>query len=89
MYQSDEAGFLHCAFVEENEIAYVCTADIRAFAAFAAAVAAELFKEYETICFEADDCDEAAMALKALFASGELSETDTYVLHDYAAGELS
>ena len=29
------------------------------------------------------------MALKALFASGELSETDTYVLHDYAAGELS
>ena len=89
LYQSDEAGFLHCAFVEENEIAYVCTADIRAFAAFAAAVAAELFKEYETICFEADDCDEAAMALKALFASGELSETDAYVLDDYAAGELS
>ena len=29
------------------------------------------------------------MALKALFASGELSETDTYVLDDYAAGELS
>ena len=88
LYQSDEAGFLHCAFVEENEIAYVCTADIRAFAAFAAAVAAELFKEYETICFEADDCDEAAMALKALFASGELSETDTYVPDEYAAGKL-
>ena len=68
------------AFIEENEIAYVCGSDVKNFHIFAEVLLSEMFKEHETVTFEADDCDEYAMVLKSLFIS-QLSESyDTYIL---------
>lgn len=71
---------LHCAFVEDNEIAYVATSDVANIRSFAQAVAEKLFAEHETICFECDSCDAAAMALKGLFRVEMQESYDTYVL---------
>lgn len=72
----DIAGNL--AFVEENEIAYVCGADMRSFREFASALVAHMFSNHATICFEADDCDPPAMELLSLFPKPDASY-DTYV----------
>lgn len=68
------------AFVEEGEIAYVCTADDAGFSVFAARVARAMLGKSETVSFESDDCDPAAMALKALFACGSVHVSETYTL---------
>lgn len=68
------------AFVDENEIAYVCGIDVKAFHAFAESLLIKMFKEYESIIFEADDCDEYAMELKALFINQSNGSFDTYIL---------
>ncbi|HEL1601169.1 hypothetical protein [Streptococcus suis] len=43
------------AFVENNEIAYVCGKDEQSFDSFIQAVICQLFEQYEQISFEADD----------------------------------
>ncbi|MGQ7549526.1 GNAT family acetyltransferase [Streptococcus suis] len=43
------------AFVENNEIAYVCGKDVQSFDSFIQAVICQLFEQYEQISFEADD----------------------------------
>ncbi|HEM5039434.1 TPA: GNAT family acetyltransferase [Streptococcus suis] len=45
----------NCAFVENNEIAYVCGKDEQSFDPFIQAVICQLFEQYEQISFEADD----------------------------------
>ncbi|HEM2779436.1 TPA: GNAT family acetyltransferase [Streptococcus suis] len=45
----------NCAFVENNEIAYVCGKDEQSFDSFIQAVICQLFEQYEQISFEADD----------------------------------
>lgn len=75
-----EEGMSHCAFVEENEIAYVATRDPAEVSEFVRAVAGYCFQRYDTITFECDDCDPAAMALSALFPGGWDVTWDTYVL---------
>lgn len=70
---------LNLAFVEENEIAYVCGCDGQEFARFASGLVTWLFERYETVCFESDDCDWAAMELKAMFANQAETSFDTYV----------
>lgn len=67
------------AFVEGNEIAYVCGADRQHFADFARSLASVMLEKYETVFFESDDCDWAAMTLKALFTNQDESSLDTYV----------
>lgn len=67
------------AFLEENEIAYVCGRDEGGFVDFAASLIAEMFERYQTIFFESDDCDWAAMLLKSLFANRKETSFDTYV----------
>ena len=67
------------AFVEENEIAYVCGADEKYFAEFARSLVCAMLDKYETICFESDDCDRAAMLLRSLFKNQEEISYDTYV----------
>ena len=67
------------AFVEENEIAYVCGTDEECFAGFARSLVCAMLDKYETICFEGDDCDRAAMLLRSLFINQEETSYDTYV----------
>ncbi|WP_228376840.1 hypothetical protein [Streptococcus suis] len=55
------------AFVENNEIAYVCGKDVQSFDSFIQAVIGSLFEQYEQISFEADDCDPIAMRLADQF----------------------
>ena len=67
------------AFVEGNEIAYVCGADEECFAEFARSLVCAMLNKYETLCFESDDCDRAAMSLRSLFQNQEEISYDTYV----------
>lgn len=68
------------AFIEDNEIAYVGASKLTSFRAFALSLLDFLFGKYPEICFEADDCDAAAMALRALFAMENVESYDTYIL---------
>ena len=67
------------AFLEENEIAYVCGADEQCFGAFARSLVSYLLGQYETVLFESDDCDWAAMLLKKMFRNQNEASYDTYV----------
>ena len=65
------------AFVEDEEIAYVCGgAD---FELFLFCLLTKLFSEYAMLRFEADDCDQYAMRLRAMFDAQEENGCDTYV----------
>lgn len=70
------------AFVEEDEIAYVYGTDKKGFGIFAEALLTKLFRQFEVITFEADDCDEYAMELKALFVNQFGESFDTYILSE-------
>lgn len=72
-------------FVEENEIAYVCGADENCFAEFARSLVCAMLKKHETICFESDDCDWAAMLLRSLFKNQEETSYDTYIYDNKGA----
>jgi len=78
-YSGTNGQVSQAAFVEENEIAYVCSRDMDKFTAFAQNVVDKLFKRYQSIFFEADDVDPAGMALKGLFAVAEQETFDTWV----------
>lgn len=68
------------AFIEDNEIAYVCGRDKKHFGQFAKSLALSILAQYGSVLFEADDCDWAAMMLKALFINQRDDSFDTYVL---------
>lgn len=70
------------AFVEGDEIAYACGADKQVFTEFARCLVAAMLESNETICFECDDCDWAAMQLKFMFKNQDETSFDTYV-YDY------
>lgn len=80
-YSSTDGQVSQAAFVEENEIAYVCSRDMDKFIAFAQNVVDKLFNSYQSIFFEADDVDPAGMGLKGLFAVAEQETFDTWVYH--------
>lgn len=82
--EADGDAIVNLAFVEENEIAYVYGADPSRFSGFAAALVQKLFARHETVFFESDDCDWAAMRLRALFANQDETSFDTYV---YTGGQ--
>ena len=67
------------AFIEGNEIAYVCGTDKQIFADFAQCLTAFMLAKHGTICFECDDCDWAAMMLKSMFNDLDETSYDTYV----------
>ena len=67
------------AFIEKNEIAYVCGADEESFEAFARSLVCAMLEKHETICFESDDCDQWAMRLRSLFKNQEETSFDTYI----------
>lgn len=70
------------AFVEGNEIAYVCGVDRKSFTDFARCLVTAMFEHHEAICFECDDCDWAAMTLKSMFGNQDETSFDTYILGD-------
>lgn len=80
LFQRVEGQMVHVAFVDENEIAYVASTDANGIRPFAQAMVQRLFAEHETLCFECDDGDTAAMTLKSLFHTEAQGAWDTYVL---------
>ena len=80
-YSSTDGQVSQAAFVEENEIAYVCSRDMDKFTSFAQNLVDKLFNSYQSIFFEADDVDPAGMGLKGLFAVAEQETFDTWVYH--------
>lgn len=79
VYAGCERAIVSAAFIEENEIAYVCSSNARGFMEFAASLVSGLFERYGRIVFEADDTDWAAMQLKSLFVHRDGVSFDTYV----------
>ena len=79
-YDTYNGKIRNLAFVENNEIAYVCGVDIDGFGIFAEGLLTDLFGKFESVAFEADDCDEYAMRLKAFFVNQPDESYDTYVL---------
>ena len=77
-------GPAHYAFVEPDEagweIAYVGSADLSGFPAFAQSLVHSLFQKCDSLTMECDDCDPAAMMVKALFGMTDGETFDTYVL---------
>lgn len=78
-YEKENGSLLHFAFIEENEVAYVGTTCPQSYTRFISEVAASVLEQYETICFESDDCDPEAMRLKSLFADNSSASFDTYI----------
>ncbi|MFM0817478.1 GNAT family acetyltransferase [Streptococcus suis] len=68
------------AFIDTDEIAYVCGKDEQSFDSFIQAVICQLFEQYEQISFEADDCDPIAMRLADQFRQPNKPSWDTYIL---------
>lgn len=65
------------AFIEENEICYVGgSGDLKNFFA---SVLDKIFSEYQSVVFEADDVDKAAMQLKDMFNDNCGDSFDTYI----------
>ena len=79
IYEQIENEIIHAAFIEENEIAYVCTKDKVGFVPFMNAAVRQLFTEYESITFECDDCDWATMELLSLFDVEVNESYNTYI----------
>ena len=82
IYTRQGNQIMNVAFVEDNEIAYVCGVEEAHFAHFARSLVSFMLSEHDTVFFEADDCDWAAMALRALFKNLDDVSYDTYILGD-------
>ncbi len=74
-------------FVEDGELAYCCSADIKEFENFAAAVVGEMFSRYSSVSFEADDCDPAARTLLAMFQIDLQTSYDTYIREENGSSD--
>lgn len=69
VYSKDGDAIESAAFVEGNEIAYVCSRALPHFSRFAQSLLPAMFQQYPRIVFECDDCAPAAMLLKNLFTN--------------------
>ena len=78
-YLCSEDEVISYAFVENEEIAYVDGKSVQGFHEFAQALISDMFRRYESITFEADDCDEIAMELRRLFLNQSEDSFDTYI----------
>jgi len=78
-YEERDDEIVNAAFVEEEEIAYVCTRDAERFEDFIKNIVELLFMENEGLFFECDDCDWAAMKLLSLFDIKVEESYNTYI----------
>lgn len=81
VYKHLQGEIAHVAFIEENEIAYVATKDLNDFDSFAKMLMAYMFEENESVCFECDDCDNAALVIREFFIVDCDESFDTYILN--------
>ena len=79
LYAERSSEITACAFVEDNEVAYIGGKDNGHFKEFAQCLVTFILSQYETVCFESDDCDWAAMTLRSMFQNLDESSYDTYV----------
>ena len=79
VYTAEGECITHAAFVEGCEIAYLCTACPEEFSEFGESLLARLLRVKESLFFECDDCDPAAMALRAMFRDPGAESFDTYI----------
>lgn len=80
LFCQEDGQIIHCAFIDENEIAYIATARPSDFHRFAQTLLSKMLVLYNSISFECDDCDPAAMELKAFFRTSSVDSYDTYIL---------
>ena len=80
-YMKEDGVIINCAFVEENEIAYLATSksDSKTRRVFLSTLLTFLFDKYYKIFFEADDTDYFATELKDMFDINIKSSYDTYI----------
>lgn len=69
VYAKTDNTILSLAFIESNEIAYVCSSDQPHFHRFAQSLISSMFTAHNRIIFECDDCDRVAIILKNLFVN--------------------
>lgn len=79
IYEKAAGQIINLAFTENNEIAYVCSSHKQSFSAFISSLIPWLFQKYKRVCLESDDCDWAAMELKAMFINQDGTSYDTYL----------
>lgn len=80
-YRAVDGAIVDCAFLEENEIAYTASLEPKDYSAFACSLVYHLFQKHETICFECDDCDAAALRLNELFQGDNAPTYNTYIFN--------
>ena len=86
LYDGPSGRPTSAAFIEGNEIAYLCSFDPAGFPAFARSLLAELFDRYDQIEFEADDTDWAETTVKDMFFIKIDRSFDTYVYLNQPCG---
>lgn len=79
LYQENESSVYHAAFVEGNEIAYLCTERVDDFSQFGCSLLKSMLRESDTVFFESDDCDPVAMMLRRMFQNPGEESFDTYI----------
>lgn len=79
VYAKDGDALESAAFVEGNEIAYVCSRALPHFDRFAQSLLPAMFQQHTRIAFECDDCDPVAMLLKNLFTNQSDTGFCTYI----------
>ncbi len=68
-------------FTENNEIAYICSTNPKTCPKFIQSVLLDMFSSFESIFFEADDTDWAAMDLLHQFDVDVTQSYNTYILN--------
>jgi hypothetical protein len=81
LYDKDEPR--NFAYIEENEIAYVCGKDQAGFQKFSLKLLAYLLNQYEYLIFEADNTDNYAMTLLHLCDEVPGHSYDTYIKNSF------
>ena len=80
IYDERDGEVIHCAFIDDDKIAYLSTRDMDSLRPFAQMLAAIALERSWVIFFKCDDCDPAAMTLFSLFAVGGDIPFCTYIL---------
>lgn len=79
IFAEKKSAITSLAFIDKNEIAYVCGNDKSHFQSFACNLIAKIFEKHGEVVFESDNCDWAATSLRKLFKNQSEASVDTYV----------
>ncbi len=81
LFLSSAEKITAAAFIEDNEIAYICVSDENALDVFCNALLYYMFEKYTDIVFEADDTDSVATYLRDKFVAIPETSYNTYIKH--------